>query len=765
MTTINYNLPAGTLLKGKNYNYEITGVLGQGSFGITYEAQLQLIGDLGELSTKTTVSIKEFFMENFSVRGEENDVYAVAGKELYDYYMRKFWEEALKLSGMAHPGIVKVLELFSQHGTYYYVMEYLPGGTLNARVKDSKPLTLREILDYTEKIAYALKYMHEHEHPMLHLDLKPDNIMLNADNSPVLIDFGLAKHFDKDGNAENSTAIGLGTPGYAPLEQSEYQGSEGIKTTMDVYALGATLYKLLTGKTPPTAAVLLNKPNLLEYNLKQCQVPDPFIELVIHAMQLRSIERTADMNVFLNELEVARKSIPEGIISLAPKRLTDVASVKPEQEDIDPDDEETVLPDEKDNLQPGVKGDGGSGNIDKKETSNNSGSDVADADKKKVSEVADGDNQDAGNADGEGESVNINRSNEKIGDNRQEEESVNDESNNNEDSGGTGLSVGDVIKPDTLKTRLMKYKKHLLAGGGVLAAGICLLFLFQRDTPEEKFRQAEAHYSAGEYGQAVTLFTELAQDGHAPSQWYLGKCNETGLGVEANASTAFNWYMKAAEQGYDKATFDVALCYEKGIGTDVDEDKAMKWYAGSANDAAKRALERMTFHLEVKQSGMEVVLNSENNDSCRITSVTLDYENMGNRFSVSYPISDSKSVRILPKGNCDIIFTYQYKNRPEKRDSISFDFNTKLEQMIIDRNKAFIGHFFPTSREIVVWLSENEGYNEVPTLDYLNSILKRGYTIQGFTPMKQYTGQSLEDVMDYRKSDYNPIEELYLRKK
>ena len=83
----------------------------------------------------------------------------------------------------------------------------------------------------------------------------------------------------------------------------------------------------------------------------------------------------------------------------------------------------------------------------------------------------------------------------------------------------------------------------------------------------------------------------------------------------------------------------------------------------------------------------------------------------------------------------------------------------------IDRNKAFIGHFFPTSREIVVWLSENEGYNEVPTLDYLNSILKRGYTIQGFTPMKQYTGQSLEDVMDYRKSDYNPIEELYLRKK
>lgn len=746
MKEIKYALPPGTLLKGKNYIYEITRALGQGSFGITYEATLRLKGDLGELPTTTTVSVKEFFMENTSIRGNENEVYAVAGKETHGYYMKKFWEEAHKLSEMKHPGIVKVLELFSQHDTYYYVMEYLPGGTLKDRLKDTKPLTLREILDYTEKIAYALKYMHEHEHPMLHLDLKPDNIMLNGKNCPVLIDFGLAKHFDKNGNPETGTSIGLGTEGYAPLEQSEYQDSLGIKPTMDVYALGATLYKLLTGATPPKASVLLNKPVFLRENLALCQVPDSVIDFVIHAMQLRSIERIADMRKFLEELETARKCVKEEILNLPLKHLPDASPDKPESEDTDPKAGKKVIADDvKIELQP----------VENEEEGNE---DSEDDESTKV------DGSDAGNADAGGESASDNGNNQKNEDDQQVEESDNDNNHDDEGSGRTGLS-GDVVKPVTIKNRLMKYKNHLIAGVAVLVLGTCVLLLPRCVTPDEKFRQAEAHYSAGEYGQAVALFTELAQDGHAPSQWYLGKCNETGQGMEANASAAFEWYMKAAAQKYDKAIYDVALCYEKGIGTDLDEEKAMEWYKKSSDDNAQRALERMKFEFGVNCNGMEVLLNSDNNDSCRITSVKVDYNNMGNHYSVSYPIADPKSVRLIPKGYCDIHFTYQYKNRAEKKDSFSFDFNKKLEQMIIERNEDFIGRILPTSREIIVWLSENEGYNEVPTLDYLNSMLNKGYTIQGFTPMKKYPGQSLDDILDYRKGNYNPIEELYLFKK
>ena len=146
---------------------------------------------------------------------------------------------------------------------------------------------------------------------------------------------------------------------------------------------------------------------------------------------------------------------------------------------------------------------------------------------------------DAGKADTKSESAE-NKGDNQNNESEHQEESGNNDSNDNGDSGGTGLSVQEV-KPVTIKSRLMKYKNHLMAGVAVLVLGVCVLLLSQRVTPEEKFRQAETHYSAGEYGQAVALFTELAQVGHAPSQWYLGKCNETGQGIEANAAAAFEW--------------------------------------------------------------------------------------------------------------------------------------------------------------------------------------------------------------------------------
>ena len=105
-------------------------------------------------------------------------------------------------------------------------------------------------------MADALTYMHAHN--VLHLDLKPGNVMLHQGKA-VLIDFGLSKQYDKDGNPDSSTTVGGGTPGYAPLEQANYRDGKGFPVTMDIYALGGTLYKMLTGQRPPEASEVLNE--------------------------------------------------------------------------------------------------------------------------------------------------------------------------------------------------------------------------------------------------------------------------------------------------------------------------------------------------------------------------------------------------------------------------------------------------------------------------------------------------------------------------
>jgi len=133
---------------------------------------------------------------------------------------------------------------------------------------------------------------------MLHLDIKPKNIMLDKNNKPYLIDFGLSKQYDENGEPETSTSIGLGTPGYAPTEQASYKQDGTFPATLDVYALGATLYKMLTGNTPPDASYVLNNglpalPN---------EVSKKVSDAITKAMQPRKAERFQSVSEFLSSL-------------------------------------------------------------------------------------------------------------------------------------------------------------------------------------------------------------------------------------------------------------------------------------------------------------------------------------------------------------------------------------------------------------------------------------------------------------------------------
>lgn len=294
-----------TLKSGK---YKIVKTLGQGSFGITYLAttRISMDGQLGKMDVNVNVTIKEFFMSDLNSRSSDGTNVERTSSTLVKNYLNKFRKEAENLAKLHHPNIVKVLEVFDENNTTYYVMEYVDGETIDEYIKSKGHLSESESLKITQDVCSALSYMHEHK--MLHLDLKPKNIMRNSDGHIFLIDFGLAKQYTEDGKPESSTSIGPGTPGYAPIEQAHYKQDGSFPVTLDIYAVGASLYKMLTGKTPPDSSLVLNEGLPLPV-LKSAGVSEGTIAIVEKAMASMKKERFQSVKALL--LSIGNSSIDE----------------------------------------------------------------------------------------------------------------------------------------------------------------------------------------------------------------------------------------------------------------------------------------------------------------------------------------------------------------------------------------------------------------------------------------------------------------------
>lgn len=249
------------------------------------------------------VAVKEFFMKE--VNGRENSSVtsgSTSNGGLFYYYRDKFEREARNLSTLSHPNIVKVLEAFHANGTTYYSMEYIDGISLDKKIAQSPQgrMPLTEAIETLKQIGAAIAFMHSRN--MLHLDVKPGNVMMRKDGTAVLIDFGLSKQYTSDGEPESSTKVGAGTPGYAPIEQASYHEGKGFPTMMDVYALGGTLFKMLTGQRPPEASEILNE-GFPTDSLRQLFIPDNIVNSISKAMAPLKKDRWQTVDEFVKHLD------------------------------------------------------------------------------------------------------------------------------------------------------------------------------------------------------------------------------------------------------------------------------------------------------------------------------------------------------------------------------------------------------------------------------------------------------------------------------
>lgn len=295
-------LPIGTLLQSKSRKYYVVEVLGGGGFGITYKVYANEM--IGNISQKIFFVIKEYFIKGcFRTENGISVRYASNLKNEFEQSQTDFVLEADRLNklGKLSPNIVKVNEHFDANSTSYYVMEYLDGGDLRHYVFKNGALSESEALSKIIPIARAVEHLHKDG--MLHLDIKPDNIVLKEDATtgeviPVLIDFGIAKHFDRHGKPTSRPIAKGASDGYAPMEQ--YTEITKFAPEIDVYALGATLFFCLTNTNPPKAFDIPSNDTLLAK--LPIDVSQRVKDAIVNAMQRSSYDRTKSVQSFLSSI-------------------------------------------------------------------------------------------------------------------------------------------------------------------------------------------------------------------------------------------------------------------------------------------------------------------------------------------------------------------------------------------------------------------------------------------------------------------------------
>ena len=277
-------LPLGTILNGR---YLVGKVLGIGGFGITY---------LGyDLTLEIKVAIKEYMPSALATRHSDRYSVALTGRveEDYKYGMERFLEEAKILAKLqSTPNIVSVQNYFKENGTAYFVMEYIDGMSLKAYLeKNGGKIPYSQALAFLQPIMEALVQVHGMH--LLHRDISPDNIYITAKGESRLLDFGAARFASGDGK---SVSVIL-KHGYAPEEQYSSHGNQGPWT--DVYAMGATLYRCITGQLPPDSIERIHGDRIKSPSELGISIPGSAENAILKALAVRTQDRFPNMESFI----------------------------------------------------------------------------------------------------------------------------------------------------------------------------------------------------------------------------------------------------------------------------------------------------------------------------------------------------------------------------------------------------------------------------------------------------------------------------------
>ena len=293
-----------TLPKGFWLNeYQIESVLGKpGGFGITYLAT--------DTHLRQSVAIKEYLPSDFAIREGISTVYVRSSsyEESFQWGLKCFIEEARVLARFNHPSIVRVLRFFEANGTAYMVMEYQKGSSLTDYLRQRRILTEEELLTIVLPLLEGLKEIHNAG--FLHRDIKPNNIYIRSDNTPVLLDFGSARYAV---GQKSRSVTSIVTPGYAPLEQYDNEIKlQGPWT--DIYALGAVMYCAISGEPPPAATRRVMKdPMIPALKIGEGKYNKNLLQAIDLALQLSEEDRPQTVEQWRNKIltPAAQPAVPQ----------------------------------------------------------------------------------------------------------------------------------------------------------------------------------------------------------------------------------------------------------------------------------------------------------------------------------------------------------------------------------------------------------------------------------------------------------------------
>ena len=647
-----YALEIGTRLHDDTY--EIIRVLGQGGFGITYEAK--------NLFLDRRVALKEFFMGDSCGRGEDGKTVIVPLKNLvgqFETQRGKFIGEAKKMAKLRNKHIVTVYAFFNENDTSYIEMDYVEGQSLYDWLNlNQQPLdegTVRFVV--LKQMLEALECIHNQDPPLCHLDIKPENIMVDMkDYNIVLIDFGASKFASNKGGMMSSMVAY--SPGYAPLEQA-MRDVENMGPWTDFYSLGATMFTMLTGYEPFPPSEILSDPSPTKENTIPLppDLSDQMKQLILWMMAPNRAERPQSVQEIREFLDGPQSSSTPSPYETQPQPQP----MSPEEMFNNGEECYYGRNGNPQDYSKAVEWYRKAAEQDYADAQNSlgfmflNGKGVEQSDTEAVEWFRKAANQgyaagqynlglmyqnglgvdkdftqaanwflmaaNQGYADAQDSYGSLCQDGEGVAKNEKEAvawfaKAANQGNANAQNNLGYMYrnGRGGLAKSDANAAEW--YRKAAAQGHSGAQNNLAFMYHYgfgvKRNMKEAlKLYEKSANQgntsamfnlaliSMNEFGdpqKALGLFEKAAQNDHTGAQYYLGKLYQSGQGVTKNLSKAFQWYAKAAEKGYVGAQYELALMWKDGQGTDKNEIEAVKWLkkaAGQGYDKAQCELGKM----------------------------------------------------------------------------------------------------------------------------------------------------------------------------